>query len=260
MGQQRYFIKLAYKGTDFFGWQVQPNAITVQETLLDVLKKLNRNRPLKLTGCGRTDTGVHASEFYAHADFEEDPFVNHMDLETVIHKLNCMLPHAIAIYDLFPVPEYLHSRFNATARTYDYFIHQKKSPFLHETSWYMKTDLDLDAMNQAAQILLGEHNFKCFSKPITGKSTFRCEIHQASWSKTADGYRFTIKANRFLRNMVRAIVGTMIEIGIKKMNLEEFKGVIKSQDRRNAGKSAPAKGLFLAKVTYEGVPEIENRD
>ena len=251
MGQQRYFIKLAYKGTDFFGWQIQPNAITVQETLLTALKKLNRNRALKLTGCGRTDTGVHASEFFAHVDFEEDPFVGVMDLKIVIHKLNCMLPASIAIDDFFPVHSDFHSRFNAIARTYHYYIHQNKNPFLNETSWYLKTGLDLERMNKAAEILLGEQNFKCFSKPITGKSTFVCDVKEAHWKETEQGYVFTIKANRFLRNMVRAIVGTMIDVGSGKTSLAEFNAILASQDRKRAGKSAPSNGLFLAKVDYQ---------
>jgi tRNA pseudouridine38-40 synthase len=253
MGQQRYFIKLAYKGTDFFGWQIQPNAITVQETLLTALKKLNRNRALKLTGCGRTDTGVHASEFYAHVDFDEDPFTGEMNLKTVIHKLNCMLPSSIAIDDFFPVHSDFHSRFNATARTYHYHIHQQKNPFLHETSWFMKSNLDIAAMNEASTLLIGEHNFKCFSKPITGKSTFICDVKEAYWTKTEQGFLFTIKANRFLRNMVRAIVGTMIDVGSGKTSLEDFKAIIASQDRKRAGKSAPANGLFLAKVDYDNL-------
>lgn len=256
MSAQRYFIKLSYKGTDFFGWQIQPNAITVQEKLKDALEKLNRGKEVKLTGCGRTDTGVHASAFYAHVDFEEDPFKGFMDRDTIVHKLNCMLPASIAIQNIFPVYTDVHSRFHATSRTYHYFIHQDKNPFQADTSWYLRKDLDVPLMNEAAQLLIGEKNFNCFSKPITGKSTFICDVHFAEWTETENGYQFTIKANRFLRNMVRAIVGTMIDIGLGKTTLKEFEEILASQDRTKAGKSAPAQGLFLAKIEYENHPEI----
>ncbi|MGB1103200.1 MAG: tRNA pseudouridine(38-40) synthase TruA [Crocinitomicaceae bacterium] len=256
MNTSRYFIKLSYKGTDFFGWQIQPNAITVQETLKKAIEKLNRGREVKLTGCGRTDTGVHASEFYAHVDFLEDTFGSDMSEETIVHKLNCMLPASIAIHRFFPVITDVHSRFHATSRTYHYFIHQTKDPFSEDVSWYLRKELDMDAMNKAAALLIGEQNFKCFSKPITGGSTFICDVEYAAWKKTVNGYQFTIKANRFLRNMIRAIVGTLIEVGQGRWNLADFEKIIASQDRTKAGKSAPAQGLFLAKIEYENHPEV----
>lgn len=253
---RRYFIKLSYKGTHFFGWQIQPNAITVQETLAEALKKINRGKAVKVTGCGRTDTGVHASEFYAHADFENDPLENGLDIPTLMHKLNCMIPGDIAIHNIFKVTNDVHSRFSATARTYDYFIHQKKHPFLHETSWFHRHELDVDKMNKACQLLLDRTNFKCFSKTITGDSSFECDVSFAEWVVTPEGYQFTIKANRFLRNMVRAIVGTMTDIGMGKTSIEEFISILDSEDRNKAGKSAPAQGLFLSKIDYANNPEV----
>ncbi len=246
MSEQRYFLKLSYKGTHFFGWQIQPNAITVQECIGDALKKINRAKAVKVTGCGRTDTGVHATEFYAHFEMNTD-----WDDHTFAYKLNCMLPAEIAIQSVFKVPEDVHSRFSATSRTYHYFIHKEKNPFLNETSWLVRHELDLEQMNAACQMLINHKNFKCFSKTITGISSFKCDVTEAQWSKTPEGYRFTIKANRFLRNMVRAVVGTMVEIGTHKIDLKEFQQILDSQERSRAGQSVPPQGLFLVKVDYE---------
>lgn len=246
MELKRYFIKLAYKGTHFFGWQIQPNAITVQEELTNAFQKINRQKLIKIVGCGRTDTGVHASEFFAHTEFATE-----LSMPTLKHKLNCMLPTSIAIHAVYEVPNDLHARFSATARTYHYFIHTEKNPFLNETSWFFKQQLDLTQMNAACQLLRKRKNFKCFSKTITGVSSFECDVMCAEWTVTPNGYQFSIKANRFLRNMVRAIVGTMVEIGTHKINLKEFEAILDAQDRSNAGISVPAQGLFLVKVDYE---------
>jgi len=248
---QRYFIKLSYKGTHFFGWQIQPKAISVQETVAKALTKINRGETIKVTGCGRTDTGVHASEFYAHADFYTP-----LDIPTLAHKLNCMLPEDIAIHNIQIVTNEVHSRFSATARTYHYYIHQHKNPFLAQTSWYHRKDLDIEKMNEACQLLFERKNFKCFSKTITGNSSFECDVTKAEWTKTTEGYKFTIKANRFLRNMVRAIVGTMVDIGTNKTSLKEWEEILNSEERSSAGKSAPACGLFLAGVAYDNNKEI----
>ncbi len=245
MKAQRYFLKLSYKGTHFFGWQIQPNAITVQEMLNIALQKLNRGEPVKTTGCGRTDTGVHASDFYAHFDVAID-----LDEETFKFKLNCMLPPSIAILAVYKVPSDLHARFSATSRTYHYFIHAEKNPFLEEESWFLPHELNLDDMNKACELLITHKNFKCFSKTITELSSFECEVTAAKWIKTETGYTFTITANRFLRNMVRAIVGTTVEVGKGNKTVFDFQSIIASQNRDFAGKSAPAQGLFLSKVTY----------
>lgn len=246
MSEQRYFLKLSYKGTHFFGWQTQPNAITVQENIASALKKMNRNKEIKVTGCGRTDTGVHASEFYAHFEMKVD-----WDTETFAYKLNCMLPEDIAIQKVIKVPEDVHSRFSATSRTYHYLIHKNKDPFLYEKSWLLRPELDLDIMNAACELLINHKNFKCFSKTITGISSFKCDVTEAHWTNTPDGYRFTIQANRFLRNMVRAIVGTMVEIGIHNIDLDAFQKILDSKERSKAGLSVPAQGLFLVKVDYD---------
>lgn len=245
MKEKRYFIKLAYKGTDFFGWQVQPNAITVQGELGNVLQKINKGNPVKIVGCGRTDTGVHASDFFAHIDLDTQ-----LKTEILQHKLNCMLPNSIAILDIIEVASDLHARFSATSRTYHYFIHSKKNAFIGETSWFFKQELDINKMNEACQLLFTRKNFKCFSKTITGVSSFECDVTEAKWTKTNDGYQFTIQANRFLRNMVRAIVGTMVEIGTNKITIDDFERILDSQNRSSAGTSVPPQGLFLVKIDY----------
>lgn len=246
MEGQRYFLKLSYKGTHFFGWQIQPNAITVQETIALALQKLNHGEPIHLTGCGRTDTGVHASEFYTHFEWNTN-----MLEDTIVFKLNCMLPPSIAIHKIFKVPSDLHSRFSATNRTYNYFVHSNKDPFLAENSWLVQADLNIEEMNKACEIVKKHTNFKCFSKTVTEKSSYECAVNEAYWSKTDAGYQLTISANRFLRNMVRAIVGTTVDVGLGKKTLAEFEGILLSQNRELAGKSAPAHGLFLTKVDYD---------
>lgn len=246
MSEQRYFLKLSYKGTHFFGWQRQPNAITVQEYIEDALTQMNRNREVKITGCGRTDTGVHAAEFYAHFEMNAD-----WNTETFAYKLNCMIPEDIAIQKVIKVPEGLHSRFSATSRTYHYFVHNEKNPFLNETSWLVRPELDLEKMNKASDLLMKHENFKCFSKTITGISSFKCDVTAAHWTKTSGGYQFTIQANRFLRNMVRAIVGTMVDLGTGKIEFSDFQKILDSQERSKAGQSVPPQGLFLVKVDYD---------
>lgn len=250
MSVKRYFIQLAYKGTNYFGWQIQPNAITVQEKLNQALTQINHQEAVKVTGCGRTDTGVHALKYFAHADMA----VN-MELEKFMFKLNCMLPPDIVIQNIQVVPDDLHSRFSATSRTYHYHIHQKKDPFLTETSWQLTANLDLDKMNAACAYFMTQENFKSFSKTPSNKSNYTCTLTEAKWDANQDKLQFTISANRFLRNMVRAIVGTLVELGSGKITLDEFKTIVQSQDRRQAGKSAPACGLFLADIIY---PELDD--
>lgn len=243
--QLRYFIKLAYKGTNYHGWQVQPNAITVQEMLGKSLSTILRC-PIELVGAGRTDAGVHAEEFYAHLDIEDE-----FNTKEIIYKLNGLLPKDIVVYDIFKAKENAHARFDADERSYEYRIFLGKNPFLTETAWqFTTTKLTVEKMNEAAKILKTYTNFKCFSRSNTDVRTYNCNIMNAEWKQTGQLLVFHISADRFLRNMVRAIVGTLIEIGKGKMDLEEFKRIIESENRSNAGASAPAQGLFLTRITY----------
>jgi len=255
----RYFIKLAYNGTNYHGWQCQPNAASVQETLNKGFSVL-LNTPINLMGAGRTDTGVHAKEMYAHFDFE-NPF----DIPSLLHKLNSYLPKDIVIYDIIPVHDEAHTRFDATKRTYEYHINTFKDVFSQEQSWYFHQKLDIDLMNEAAQLLFNHTDFQCFSKVNTDVNTFDCTIFQAYWTlgtaeqgadKQKDGNLiFTISANRFLRNMVRAIVGTLVNIGLHKITLADFTAIIESKNRDKAGFSVPAHGLYLSKIEYEYITQ-----
>lgn len=246
---KRYFIELSYLGTHYHGWQIQPNAITVQQKINEALQTLFK-KEFMITGCGRTDAGVHAKAFYAHVD---------LDFETVrfptiqlVYKLNAILPDDIAIHDVFEVDHNAHARFDATARTYEYHLTTKKDIFRKELSYFLPfRNVDFQLMNQAAAIMMEYKDFECFSKTGTDVHSFNCEISSAKWEQLEDGYWiFTIRADRFLRNMVRAIVGTLLEVGRAHMRLNEFRQVIESKDRSNAGWSVPGKGLFLTKVEY----------
>lgn len=244
MEKQRYFIHLAYNGTEFHGWQIQPNAPTVQEALMDVLGKLLREK-VEVIGCGRTDTGVHASDFYAHFDTAVE-----LDLEKIKFKCNCMLPWGIVVHEIFKVNEQWHTRFSATGRTYHYHIHQAKNPFNKDLSYYLRESLDENKMNEAAKLLFNYIDFTSFSKAHTDTKTNNCKIELAYWERNGDQLKFTIKADRFLRNMVRAIVGTLLDIGKGKLQVEDLDKIIQSKDRGKAGYSVPACGLYLAKVDY----------
>jgi tRNA pseudouridine38-40 synthase len=241
----RYFIKLAYNGTQYHGWQSQPNASSVQQTMNNAFSVI-LNTEISLMGAGRTDTGVHAKEMYAHFDFETS-----FDIPTLIHKLNSFLPKDIVIFDIIIVADDAHSRFDATKRTYEYHINKFKDAFLQEQSWYFYQRLDLDLMNDASKILLKHTNFQCFSKVNTDVNTFDCSIFEARWTQENDKLIFTISANRFLRNMVRSIVGTLINIGLHKITLDDFEKIIESKNRENAGFSVPAHGLYLTKIEYD---------
>ncbi len=196
-------------------------------------------------GAGRTDTGVHAKEMFAHFDFET-PF----NIQNLIHKLNSFLPKDIVIYDIIPVHNEAHARFDATKRTYEYHINTFKDVFLQDLSWYFHQKLDVDLMNEASKILLTHTDFQCFSKVNTDVNTFNCTIFEAYWTIENEKIIFTISANRFLRNMVRAIVGTLVYVGLHKINLEDFNEIIKSKNRDKAGFSVPAHGLYLTKIDY----------
>ena len=242
---QRYFLKLAYNGTDFNGWQIQPNAPSIQEEIINALTKMNRNNRVDVVGCGRTDAGVHASLFYAHFDFDPERLP-----KEVVFKLNNMLPNGIAIQECIPVKNEAHARFDATHRTYNYFIHTKKNPFRFQEAYLYSHELNVKAMNKASAQLLDFKDFTSFSKVHTENFTNDCNVSFAEWKVTEEGYQFTITANRFLRNMVRAIVGTSIEVGLGRMTIEEFKQIIELKDRSKAGRSVPGEGLFLADVSY----------
>ena len=240
----RYFIKLAYKGTNYFGWQYQPDAISVQETLNKALSTLLKTN-IDILGAGRTDSGVHAKEMFAHFDYETE-----IDTQKIVYKLNSFLPKDIAIFDLIKVHDDAHARFDATKRTYEYHIHTKKNAFESDDSWYYSLPLDVKKMNEACKILFEYTDFECFSKTHTDVNTFNCKIFEANWKQNEDKLVFTISADRFLRNMVRAIVGTMINIGSGKVSLNDFRKIIESKNRSKAGFSVPAHGLYLTKIEY----------
>ena len=245
----RYFIKLAYNGTQYHGWQYQPNASSVQETMNKAFSVL-LNTTVNIMGAGRTDTGVHAKEMFAHFDFETP-----IDVASLVHKLNSYLPKDIVIYTIIPVHDEAHSRFDATKRTYEYHINTFKDAFSQEQSWYFHQKLDLDLMNEAARILFNYTDFQCFSKVNTDVNTFDCTIFEAYWKRENGNLIFTISANRFLRNMVRAIVGTLVNIGLHKITLADFSNIIESKNRDKAGFSVPAHGLYLTKIEYDYITQ-----
>lgn len=240
----RYFIKFAYNGTHYHGWQSQPNAVTVQETLEKALSLLFKKH-IELVGAGRTDTGVHAKEMYAHFDFNEQ-----LETDFWIPKLNSYLPKDIVIFEIIPVTAEAHARFDATSRTYEYYIHSFKDAFLTDLSWYHYYPLDLERMNEAASTLFEYTDFECFSKTNTDVFTHNCKITEAFWQKKGNQLIFTITADRFLRNMVRAIVGTLINIGQGKIEVAQLQKIIESKNRSEAGFSAPAHGLYLTQIKY----------
>ncbi len=240
----RYFIQFSYNGKAYHGWQNQPNAITVQQVLENAFFTLLRS-DVSLMGAGRTDAGVHAKQMFAHFDSNE---IN--DITDLIYKLNALLPNDIAVQQIISVQPKAHARFDATSRTYEYWIVQDKNPFYDDAAYYLKHPLDIIKMNQAAALLLQYEDFECFSKSNTDVHTYLCNITNAKWTMESELLVFTITANRFLRNMVRAIVGTLLDVGIGKRTVEDVKAIINSKDRSNAGTSVPAKGLYLTEITY----------
>jgi tRNA pseudouridine38-40 synthase len=241
----RYFIHLAYKGTRYHGWQSQPDAISVQETLEKALKTILRT-PIAIVAAGRTDSGVHAREMFAHFDIEET-----LEIEKLVRKLNSFLPKDIAIFNILRVHDDAHARFDATKRTYEYHIHTQKNAFECDDSWHYSNALNLSKMNEACDILFKHTDFECFSKTHTDVNTFNCKIYQANWKQNGNHLIFTITADRFLRNMVRAIVGTMINIGLEKIAVDDLNKIIESKNRSQAGFSVPAHGLYLTKIEYD---------
>ena len=240
----RYFIDLSYNGTHYHGWQVQPNAVTVQATLNKALSVLLKS-PTDSMGAGRTDTGVHAVQMVAHFDIEVS-----FDREQMPYKLNAFLPKDIAVNTIKSVHEAAHARFDAISRSYIYKITTSKNVFEHDKCHCFTRPLDVNRMNEASRILRGYKDFECFSRLHSDVKTFLCQISYAQWTQTENHLEFKITAVRFLRNMVRAIVGTMLDVGIYKTSLDEFKNIIESKDRSNAGASAPAKGLYLTEILY----------
>jgi tRNA pseudouridine38-40 synthase len=241
----RYFIEFSYLGTAYNGWQKQNNALGVQQVLEEALAKLLRT-DVELTGSSRTDTGVHAEQQFAHFDLN-NPIP---DFDLFIYKMNGLIPRDIAVYQVYEVDSDLNSRFAATYRKYEYRITRRKNPFLIGQAYLLKADLDINLMNEAAALLLDYKDFECFSKIHTNVNNFRCTITEAKWIETTDMLVFHIQANRFLRGMVRAVVGTLLEVGKGKKTVQEFEAVILSKSRKEAGAQAPAEGLFLTKVGY----------
>jgi tRNA pseudouridine38-40 synthase len=262
--KQRYFIELAYDGTHYHGWQVQDNAISVQEVLNKALAVILREQ-VETIGCGRTDTGVHARQLYAHFDIQsmvngqwpianEPSTIDHglltMDLIKIVNSLNAILPNDIAVKRIIPVHAEAHARFDAVSRSYEYHVHFEKDPFKINHSWQLRDKPDIALMNAAARIITEYTDFSCFSKSNTQTFTNNCKITRAEWIYSGNCLVFHISADRFLRNMVRAIVGTLMLVGRKEIAPEEVRAIIESKNRSNAGVSVPACGLYLTEVKY----------
>ncbi|HET8828048.1 MAG TPA: tRNA pseudouridine(38-40) synthase TruA [Pelobium sp.] len=242
----RYFLSLSYKGSAYHGWQSQPNALAVQEVLEKALKVFFRF-DVETLGCGRTDSGVHATQFYAHIDLPSQIEINQ---EKFLKSLNSLLPSDIAVAELISVHNDAHARFDATLRAYQYHINFQKNPFKADSSWFIKDELDLPEMQKAAAIIKDYEDFGAFCKSKADNFTNICHIQKSEWEKTRDGLIYHVSANRFLRNMVRAIVGTLVDVGKGKISAETMHQIIQSQNRSVAGASVPACGLFLTQVEY----------
>jgi len=244
----RYFIELAYDGTVYHGWQAQPNSRSLQE-VIELGLKFKAGFDGRIVGCGRTDAGVHARQFFAHFDLEKE--LEKSDLEELARGLNSYFHNDLAIKRIFRVNDEAHARFDAVSRTYNYHIIIAKDPFNRHFAWHLHFKPDIGLMNSAAAILQTYSDFTSFSKLHTDAKTNNCKISRADWTVEDGLIIFTITADRFLRNMVRAIVGTMVEIGRGKITLDDFTQIIESKNRQNAGASVPAHGLFLSKVEYD---------
>ena len=240
----RYFIELSYKGTNYHGWQIQPDVNSVQEEITKAFETILQEK-IQIVGAGRTDAGVHASQMFAHVDTTKELTTEY------IHKFNTILPNDIVIKAITKVLDEKHARFDAISRSYEYRILIGRDPFLLETTWQIhKNKIQIDKMNKAAKILFQYEDFESFSKVKTDVKTFNCTIMRAEWRREGNQLIFYIKANRFLRNMVRAIVGTLLDVGLEKISIEDFRNIIESKKRSEAGLSVPAKGLFLTEVNY----------
>lgn len=242
----RYFIFISYKGTSYHGWQIQPNAVTIQMILEEALSVV-LNEKISAIGAGRTDAGVHALYFCAHFESISPDLLT---VKNLIFRLNQYLPEDISVGSLKKVIPDANARYSAISRTYKYYISRIKDPFFNNSSWYLHGNIDIETMNQACDLLSRQVDFTSFSRLHSGVKSNICKIYKCSWKESDNRLVFTIKADRFLRNMVRAIVGTIVEIGFGKMDLKEFEEIINAKDRCKAGKSAPAKGLFLVDIEY----------
>lgn len=245
----RYFIQLAYNGTNYNGWQEQDNTPnTIQQVLREKLSMI-LSETIEIVGCGRTDTGVHAKDYFAHFDSEKTNL--HLPEANCLYKLNKVLPYEIAAKNIYWVKDTASARFDAQWRSYEYYIHRSKDPFIYNSSLYVFGKLNVELMNEAAQYLLSVTDFTSFSKVNTQTHTNNCTVTQAQWVKlNEEEFVFKITANRFLRNMVRAIVGTLLEVGKEKMSIEEFKQIVESKNRSAAGMSAPGHALYLTHIQY----------
>lgn len=239
----RYFIEFSYNGKHYHGWQIQPHSVSVQEVLQKSLSTLLRT-PIEVVGAGRTDSGVHAQQMFAH--FDSDNFIDNQ----LVYKLNAFLPKDIVIHNIHRVTDEAHARFDAIKRTYQYHISTKKDAFRYESSMYLNLPLDILKMKEATLTLFNHADFQCFSKSNTDVKTYNCKIYEAFWQQEGSHLIFTISADRFLRNMVRAIVGTLLEVGLGKISISDFEKIIESKNRSKAGASVPAHGLFLTRVEY----------
>jgi tRNA pseudouridine38-40 synthase len=237
-------MDVCYDGSEFHGWQSQKNAYSVQQAIEEALEKILQKR-VAITGSGRTDTGVHAKQQIVHFDLEDK-----RDLDKLQYQLNAVLPKSVAVKSLKRVKDEAHARFDAVSRKYHYFIHSQKNPFKEGQSFYFHQTLNLEAISEACSILLKTKDFESFSRVKTEVNHFNCDMYECRWDETSEGYLFTVKANRFLRGMVRAIVGTLIDVGLSKLSLEDFALIVEQKDRRAAGAAAPAHGLYLTEVNY----------
>ena len=244
----RYFVELSYNGESFYGWQRQRKHITVQSVMELSFSMLLKTK-IELTGCGRTDTGVHAKQFFAHFDYNE--LLSDSFCDKLTYKLNAFLPKDIVIYNIFPVKDDSHARFSALERTYKYYVATTKNPFLYQTSYRVFEKLDMEKMNLAASLLLENKDFTSFSKVDTDVNNHLCDVKTAFWEQQNEQLVFTITANRFLRNMVRAIVGTLLLVGKGKISVADFQEIILQKNRCKAGVSVPACALFLESVIYD---------
>jgi tRNA pseudouridine38-40 synthase len=241
----RYFFEIRYNGARYHGWQNQANAVGVQQVVENALSKLMRNK-IEIVGSGRTDTGVHCAQQFFHADFN-----NELKTDDLMHRLNAFLPKDIAIRSIFKVKDSAHARYDARQRSYEYRITAKKDPLSIGYAYYFFKPLDVRLMNRAAKLLVGEHDFTSFSKVKTDVNHFVCNIKKSKWRKKNDILIFEISANRFLRGMVRAVVGTLLDVGAGKISIRDFQEIIKGKDRKKAGMNVPAEGLFLTEVKYK---------
>lgn len=242
----RYFFEISYNGTPFYGWQKQIGQLSVQEVIEKDIQKLFQKEKIEIVGCGRTDKGVHAKQYYFHVDLKSE-----IDNEKLVFKLNRMFPESVSVHSIYEVPGDLHARFSANKRTYRYFIHQQKNPFLSQLSTYIPAHLNVEEMQKGCSFLLGTQDFSSFAKIHTDVKTHICTVSNARWFYEGEQLIFEITADRFLRNMVRAIVGTMVDIGVGKLTLEDLSTIIAQKNRSAASKSIGAEGLYLWKVEYE---------